>query len=61
MCEYCHQAKCPAGCPNHEPEVFAYCEYCHEPIYYGDSIYQLPDGTKWHEDCLWEECHRKAE
>lgn len=33
MCELCERIKCPPRCPNHERQLYAYCSYCHSPIY----------------------------
>lgn len=57
MCEVCGSFECPARCPNHAPEIVAHCTGCNEPIYYGDGCFKFPDGSMWHDDCLWEEYH----
>jgi hypothetical protein len=60
MCEICHMRECPPRCPSYHPEVVAYCEGCNEPIYYGEDCYKFPDGTTWHDDCLYDSYHTTA-
>lgn len=52
MCDVCRQYPCHPQCPNaDEPEVYAHCEICDEPIYDGDEYYNL-DGHKYCEACV---------
>lgn len=60
MCEYCQRYICPSGCPNaKEPQIFAYCEDCGEPIYDGDEYYDI-GGHKYCEACV-HKSYRTAE
>lgn len=55
MCEICHMAKCPAECPNAEPEQMFTCDLCEEPIYKGDTYYKIS-----YDVCICEECMENA-
>lgn len=52
MCEYCHQYRCPSGCPNApEPPIFNHCEACGAEIYDGDEYYEIDDHV-YCESCV---------
>ena len=48
-------AKCPAECPNAEPEQMFTCDLCEEPIYKGDTYYRIN-----YDVCICEECMENA-
>lgn len=52
MCEYCHSFPHLSRCPNapEPPEVYK-CSCCGEPIYEGDTYYDI-DGDAWCEECI---------
>lgn len=54
MCQVCGSYPCNARCPNApDPEVFARCEICGEPIYDGEDYYEI-DGQRYCEDCVYD-------
>ena len=52
MCSICHSNPCRPQCPNAEPRQVYTCDMCEAPIYEGDTIYRLADGTCICEDCV---------
>ena len=60
FCEVCHGiGEHRSGCPERTPQKVAYCDLCGDPIYEGDSIYDV-DGVKSHVDCFAEKYEVKA-
>jgi hypothetical protein len=52
ICELCGNYPCDYRCPNApEPPIVFYCDECGEPIYEGDTYYQV-DLDKYCEDCM---------
>ncbi len=52
MCECCHRNPCLPRCPNaSEPPIVYKCSCCGEPIYEGDTYYDIDDDA-WCEDCI---------
>lgn len=66
MCAECWHNPCLPRCPNYDPnndpslEIVAHCPICDEPIFTGDEIYKLPDGTMYHCECFEEEYKAEA-
>lgn len=52
MCEYCHSSPHLPRCPNApEPSIVYECSCCGEPIYEGDTYYDV-DSNVWCEECI---------
>ena len=56
MCEICKMSPCASGCPNEpEPPICGQCEWCGEPIYEGDTYYDVQHSI-YCEQCVDDDC-----